>query len=193
MTKFGLIRFGKGEIFWRKTQRNETEAQLCDLERQRLQVYPWRVSELQKRIEDILCLHMFSLNVFKFDLYLLKQCIFKSLNRDFEQAYLMIVGQSSYFTSCYCRFNFCTAIFYRRKWSMNSKEWLQHFMHEKFFFAKCSQSWFAWNKKGHFASFLERPLNEVRVKRVCKSCIREHSEQRVLDHNRNLGKSDLRN
>ena len=63
-------------------------------------------------IEDILCLHMFSLNVFKFDLYLLKQSIFKSLNRDFEQAYLMIVGQSSYFTSCYCRFNFCTAIFF---------------------------------------------------------------------------------
>ena len=111
MTKFGFIRFGKGEIFGRKTQRNETEAQLCDLERQRLQVYPWRVSELQKMIEDILCLHMFSLNVFKFDLYLLKQSIFKSLNRDFEQAYLMIVGQSSYFTSCYCRFNFCTAIF----------------------------------------------------------------------------------
>ena len=134
MTKFGFIRFGKGEIFWRKTQRNETEAQLCDLERQRLQVYPWRVSELQKMIEDILCPHMFSLNVFKFDLYLLKQSIFKSLNRDFEQAYLMIVGQSSYFTSCYCRFNFCTAIFYRREWSMNSKEWLQHFMHEKFFF-----------------------------------------------------------
>ena len=41
MTKFGFIRFGKGEIFWRKTQRNETEAQLCDLERQRLQVYPF--------------------------------------------------------------------------------------------------------------------------------------------------------
>ena len=25
-------------------------------------------------------------------------------------------------------------------------------------------------------SFLERPFNEVRVKRVCKSCIREHSD-----------------
>ena len=39
MTKFGFIRSGKGEIFWRKAQRNETIAQLRDLERQRLQVY----------------------------------------------------------------------------------------------------------------------------------------------------------
>ena len=38
MTKFGFIRCGKGEIFWRKTERNETTAQLSDLERQRLQV-----------------------------------------------------------------------------------------------------------------------------------------------------------
>ena len=42
MTKFGFIRSGKGEIFWRKAQRNETIAQLSDLERQRLQVYPFR-------------------------------------------------------------------------------------------------------------------------------------------------------
>ena len=41
MTKFGFIRSGKGEIFWRKAQRNETIAQLTDLERQRLQVYPF--------------------------------------------------------------------------------------------------------------------------------------------------------
>ena len=41
------------------------------------------------------------------------------------------------------------------------------------------------------ASFLERPLNEVRVKRICKLCIREHSDNRVLDHDRNLQKADL--
>ena len=35
----------------------------------------------------------FLLNVLKFDLYLLKQSIFRAL-RDLEQAYLMIVGQS---------------------------------------------------------------------------------------------------
>ena len=73
MTKFGFIRSGKGEIFWRKAQRNETIAQLSDLERQRLQEYPflWRVSALQRMIGNILCLQVFSLNVFKFDLYLL--------------------------------------------------------------------------------------------------------------------------
>ena len=38
MIKFGFIRSGKGEIFWRKTQRNETIAQLRDIERQRPQV-----------------------------------------------------------------------------------------------------------------------------------------------------------
>ena len=41
MTKFGFIRSGKGEIFWRKTQRNETIGQLSDLERQRQQVNPF--------------------------------------------------------------------------------------------------------------------------------------------------------
>ena len=60
------------------------------------------------------------------------------------------------------------------------------------FFAKCFQFWFAQNKKGHFASSIERPLNEVRVKRVCKSCILEHSDNRLLDHNRNLQKSYLK-
>ena len=44
-------------------------------------------------IENILCLQVFLLNVLKFDLYLLKQSIFRAL-RDLEQAYLMIVGQS---------------------------------------------------------------------------------------------------
>ena len=42
----------------------------------------------------------FLLNVLKFDLYLLKQSIFRALKRDLERTYLMIVGQSSYFTSC---------------------------------------------------------------------------------------------
>ena len=46
---------------------------------------------------------------------------------------MMIVGQSSHFTSCYWRFNLCTAIFYRRVWSMNSKEWLETFYAFKLF------------------------------------------------------------
>ena len=41
MTKFGFIRSGKGEIFLRKPQRNETIAQLSDLERQRQQANPF--------------------------------------------------------------------------------------------------------------------------------------------------------
>ena len=40
ITKFGLMRSERGEIFWRKTLINETTAQLSDLERLRLQVYP---------------------------------------------------------------------------------------------------------------------------------------------------------
>ena len=48
MTKFGFIRSGKGEIFWRKTQRNETKAQLNDLERRRLQAYLFPIT-LKKR------------------------------------------------------------------------------------------------------------------------------------------------
>ena len=60
-------------------------------------------------IKNILCLQVFSLNFFKFDLYLLKQSIFRVLKRHFEQEYLMIVGLSSYFTSCYWCFNFLLA------------------------------------------------------------------------------------
>ena len=41
MTKFGFVRSGGGDIFWRKTQRTETTAQSSDLERQRLQVDPF--------------------------------------------------------------------------------------------------------------------------------------------------------
>lgn len=69
------------------------------------------VNELQRMIENILCLQVFLLNVLKFDLYLLKQSIFRAL-RDLEQAYLMIVGQSLHFTSCYWHCNLHTAIFY---------------------------------------------------------------------------------
>ena len=32
------------------------------------------------------------------------------------------------------------------------------------------------NKKGHFVSVIERAWKAMRVKRVCKSCIREHSD-----------------
>ena len=42
-----------------------------------------------------------SLNVLRFDLYLLKLSIFRALKRDLERAYLMIVGQSSHLASCY--------------------------------------------------------------------------------------------
>ena len=52
-------------------------------------------------IENILCFQAFSLNVLKFDFYLLKQSIFRALKRDLEQAYLVVVGQSSHFTSRY--------------------------------------------------------------------------------------------
>ena len=50
-------------------------------------------------LENTLCLQVFSLNVLKFDLYVLKQSIFRALKRDLERAYLMIVGKSSHFTS----------------------------------------------------------------------------------------------
>ena len=49
------------------------------------------------------CLQFFLLDVFKFDLSLLKHSIFRALERDFERVYLIIVGLSSYFTSW--RFN----------------------------------------------------------------------------------------
>ena len=49
------------------------------------------------------CLQFFSLDVFKFDLSLLKHSIFRALERDFERVYLIIVGLSLYFTSW--RFN----------------------------------------------------------------------------------------
>ena len=111
MTKYGLTCSGKGEIILRKTLRNETIAQLSDLERLRLQVYPF-CFDVSMNSRDILCLQVFPLNVLKFDLYLLKQGIFTAMKRDLERAYLMIAGQSSHFTFCYWRCNFCTAIFH---------------------------------------------------------------------------------
>ena len=128
MNKFGFICSRKGEIFWRKTQRNEKNSAIT---RPQAVVSPsvtflfWLVNELRRMVKNILCLQGFFLNVLKFDLYLLKQSIFRVLKRDLERAYLMIVGQSSYFTSCYWHFNLCTAIFYQLVWSMNSKEWPQ--------------------------------------------------------------------
>ena len=79
-------------------------------------------------------------------------------------------------------FNLCTAI---------SEAWIpkndcRHFMHSSLFHQVFSILIFTKYKKGHFVSFLERALNAMRVKCVCKSCIREHSDKRVLDHNRNL-------
>ena len=46
-------------------------------------------------LENILGLQVFSLNVLKFDLYVLKQSIFRALKRDLKRAYLMIIGKSS--------------------------------------------------------------------------------------------------
>ena len=135
MNKFGFICSRKGEIFWRKTQRNEKNSAIT---RPQAVVSPsvtflfWLVNELRRMIKNILCLQGFFLNVLKFDLYLLKQSIFRVLKRDLERAYLMIVGQSSYFTSCYWHFNLCAAIFYQLVWSMNSKEWPQTFHAFKF-------------------------------------------------------------
>ena len=85
MTKFGFIRSGKGEIFWRKTQRNETKAQLNDLERRRLQAYPFcfDVSMHPKESWKDFMLSNFSLDVFKFDFCLLTdhfQSFTKTLN-----------------------------------------------------------------------------------------------------------------
>ena len=41
-------------------------------------------------------------------------------------------------------------------------------------------------------SFLERALKAMRVKCVCKSCIREHSDKHVLRSQSKFTKSDLR-
>ena len=53
----------------------------------------WLVNELQRMIENILSLQVFPLYVLKFDLYLLKQSIFRALKRDLECVYLIIVCQ----------------------------------------------------------------------------------------------------
>ena len=146
-------------------------------------------------LENILCLQVFSLNVLKFDLYVLKQSIFRALKRDLERAYLMIVSKSSHFTSCfidvviYAQPSFASAC---EAWIPRHRLQTADILCIQVLFANCFQFWFSWSEKGHFASFIDRPLNEVRVKRVCKSCILEHSHERVPDHDRNLQKSDLR-
>ena len=147
----------------------------------------WRVTELQGMIENILCLQVFSLKVLKFDLYLSKQSISRALKRALKRAYLMIVGQSLHFTSCYWRCNLCTAIFHRRVWSMNSKEWLPKFYAFKFFSPTVFNFDFHKIEKGILRA-LQRPFNEVRVKHVCKSCFLVHSHKHVPDHDRNLQK-----
>ena len=116
MTKFGLMRYRKVRSFWRKTLRNET-AQLSDLKRLRLQVYPFCFDvslNFKEWLKTFYAFKFFSLKVLKFDLYLLKQNIFRALKRDLERGYLMIVGQSLHFASCFWRCNLCTAIFHRR-------------------------------------------------------------------------------
>ena len=80
-------------------------------------------------LENILCLQVFSLNVLKFDLYVLKQSIFRALKRDLERAYLMIVGKSSHFTSC-----FIDVVIYAQP---SCEAWIpkndcRHFMHSSF-------------------------------------------------------------
>ena len=103
-TKFGLMRSGKGGII---LEEDSTEWNNSAIKRPRastsisVSFLFWRVNELQRMIKNILCLHFFSLDVFKIDLYLLKQSIFRALKSDLERAYLMIKGQSSHFTSCY--------------------------------------------------------------------------------------------
>ena len=98
-TKFGLMCSGKGGII---LEEDSTEWNNSAIKRPLCASFLfWRVNELQRMIENILCLHFFSLNVFKIDLYLLKQSIFRALKSDLERAYLMIEGQSSHFTSCY--------------------------------------------------------------------------------------------
>ena len=84
-------------------------------------------------LENILCLQVFSLNVLKFDLYVLKQSIFRALKRDLERAYLMIVGKSSHFTSC-----FIDVVIYAQPSFVSACEaWIpkndcRHFMHSSF-------------------------------------------------------------
>ena len=135
MTKFGLMRYRKGEIILEEDSRQWKNSAI---KRPRVAASTsvsflfWRVTELQGMIENILCLQVFSLKVLKFDLYLSKQSISRALKRALKRAYLMIVGQSLHFTSCYWRCNLCTAIFHRRVWSMNSKEWLPKFYAFKF-------------------------------------------------------------
>ena len=131
----------------------------------------------------------FSRSVFlRFNLYLLKESILRALKRDFERAYLMIVGQSWCFTSCYRRFNLCTAIFYRRVRSVNSEEWLQTFYAFKF----CSPTVFNFDLHKIEKGILQGLWRDLWMKCICKSSMLGPSHKHVPDHDRNLQKSDLR-
>ena len=84
-------------------------------------------------LENILCLQVFSLNVLKFDLYVLKQSIFRALKRDLERAYLMIVGKSSHFTSCFID----VVIYAQPSFASACEAWIpkndcRHIMHSSF-------------------------------------------------------------
>ena len=82
-------------------------------------------------LENILCLQVFSLNVLKFDLYVLKQSIFRALKRDLERAYL--IASSSHFTSCFID----VVIYAQSSFASACEAWIpknvcRHFMHSSF-------------------------------------------------------------
>ena len=109
---WGFVHSEKGEIFWRKTRRNETlhnKATPCT------NVYKCIhfVFMSQWTLKNDWSLQVFSLNVLKNYLYLLKQSIFRALKEELEHAYL-IVSKSSSFTSFHWCLSLCTAIFNRR-------------------------------------------------------------------------------
>ena len=137
MTKFGLMHSGKGEIIVAEDSKEWNNGAIKRLRAAASISVPslfWRVNELQRMIENILCLlQVFSLHVLKLDLYLLKQSIFRAWKRDLERAYLMIVGKSWHFTSCYWHYNLCTAIFYRGACeALIPKNDCRHLMHSSF-------------------------------------------------------------
>ena len=79
MTKFGLMHSGKGEIIVAEDSKEWNNGAIKRTRAAASISVPslfWRVNELQRIIENILCLlQVFSLHDLKFDLYLLKQSI----------------------------------------------------------------------------------------------------------------------
>ena len=75
---------------------------------------------------DILCIEVFSLSFFKFDLYLLKQSTLRALKRDLERVYLMIVGKSLCFIPQYRRLRYKLPARVRCETPKNDS---RHFMH----------------------------------------------------------------